>query len=98
MLKAKIGYYRDTGNDRIAYVVGSLPEHYERDFATGTYNIVVYECINGKEGYRLMTRTEKYINCQWDYIGTELKHEITIDGKTIELSHESFEALREQLL
>lgn len=45
-----------------------------------------YWCINGEE------LTEEEFNAR------TMKHSIVIDGKTIEISHESFEALKKSLI
>ena len=96
----KIGYYK-TNKDRIAKVVGFIePTPMKINYtAIG----VIYDDPS-LEVVATLARwdpSHKGMYCGSEnlvsYIGTTLTHTITIDGKDIEISHDSFNALKEQL-
>ena len=87
------GYYK-CKRGTIVYVVGTKP-HFD---GTDWYS-VVYCGLHKKGGPSMEFDLENVGSFKdtYTYIGKTLKHTITIDGKDIELSAESYKALKESL-
>jgi len=94
LIDIKQGYYRSHMPNGPVYYIPSVPQDVLLNLDCGA--LVMYYKSIGKNKWRI-TDHKLLLAHKFIYIGETLTHTITINGKDIELSEESFNELKKQL-